>query len=631
MTSRREFTAAIAMTCLGARYGDAFSQGSLCVSFSNGTMRYCDDQRATSGQAGAPSAPPLSPSPWRTWSSEQLRQWDADVARWGSVRLSTYNSVQSLAASLPDVDPSTGEKYTDLRAAISGALRDVAGDVINNTIPEGRETERFWRELSNGVDGWQRLRAVSKAEALGQYTGQKPDLSSFLHPNGLIRSKSTGDPLADISFNTGRTPNAFERSVVNSLEFTRSVLADALEVAGSSYAARAERASEAIILVELLLISSLVRPTGSGTILNFAQKIVNDLASYFEGLATGALQGAGAIIDFIANLVLSPIETIGGIADAVWPLDDFLISTFEGIVGGIKKFVFGSPYERGVLVGNFVVGLLTAELGATAAARLGGTALGARIGAAYASLGDVAAASWLATRARLGASYLAQIKVAFEQELRSIVRVGAAPSRIAGLEAKILEAEVLEGFSLYPDEAALPQKLKDLLRDRNTVVSDTNQLIDEAARIAVDGRYSSLDEVRATIDRIATESGLDGKAFHYADERLARAFEQVKARQVKGTWDYYDPPKGTPGARQFDVKSETELIQCSMKEFKAGADITDWVNSPRIVRQVDATVETAKRLGIEPTYWFRWQPPAEVVEALKKRGITNVRWDLPPR
>ena len=631
MTSRRQFTLAAAMVCFGGRYGNVFSQGSFCASFTNGTVRYCDDQRATTGQAGAPSAPPLSPSPWRTWSTEQLRQWDADVARWGNVRQSTYNAVQSLAASLPDVNPNTGEKYADLKAAISGALRDVAGAVINNTIPEGREAERFWRELSTASDGWQRLRAVSKAEALGQYTGLKPDLSSFLHPNGLIRSASTGDPLADISFSAGRTPNAFERSVVNSLEFTRGVLSDALEVAGSNYAARAARASETIILVEVLLISSLVRPAGPGPMLAFAQKVVNDVASYFEGLAAGALQGAGAIIDFIANLVISPIETIAGIADAVWPLDDFLVSIFEAVVSDIKKFVLGSPYERGVLVGNFVVGLLTAELGAAAATRLGGTALGARIGAAYVSLGDIAAASWLVKKARLAVAYVAEVRAAFEHELRSIVRVGETPSRIAGLEAKILEAEVLEGFALYPDEAALPQKLKDLLRERNAVISDTNQLIDEAAKIAINGRYSSLDEVRATIDRIATESGLDGNAFHYADERLAKAFEQVKARQVKGIWDYYDPPKGTPGARQFDVKSETELIQCSMKEFKSSTDITDWLANPRIVRQVDATVETAKRLAIEPTYWFRWQPPAEVVEALKGRGITNVRWDLPPR
>lgn len=606
------------------------AQGYLCASFTNGNFRYCDDTRASSGQAGTQSGPTLTPSPWRTWNSEQLRHWDADIARWGSVSRSTYNAVQALATGLPDVDPKTGERYSNLKTAISVALRNIAGDVINNTLPDSPETERFWREHRSASDGWQRLQTVSKAEALGQYSKWTPDLSSFLHPNGLIKSIASGDPLGQVKFKTGQVPDAFERSILNTLEFTRGVLADALEVAGPRFISRAERGSDTLMVFELLLLSTLARSARPLSIVEFAEKLVNDLADFFDGLAVGAVHAAGTIIEFIVNLVTSPVQTVSAIADAIWPLDDFLVATFKTVVADIRTFLSGTPYERGVIVGNFVAALLTAELGSAAASRLGGTALGARFGAAYSNFGEIAAASWLAKRASLAAEYVGQLKTAFEHELRTALRFGEKPQTIADhLKAKLLEAEVLEGFSLYPNEAALPKDLKKLLQERRAVISETDQLIEEAARIAVDGRYSSLDEVRSTIDRISLDSGLDGHAFHYADQRLAKAFEQVKARQLNGTWDFYDPPKGSPGARQFDVKTNTELIQCSMKEFKTDSDVANWLASKGT--QIDQTVETARRLGLEPTYWFRWQPRNDVVEALKRKGIKNVRWDLPPR
>lgn len=634
MITRRQFIFGLPLVYFFSTVRVVRAQGviEMCARYTNGTMSYCDDHRTYSGQGSAPSGPSLSPSPWRTWNSEQLRQWDADVARWGSVSRNTFNAVEELAAGLPDVDPKTGERYANLKTAISVALRNIADDVINNTLPDSRETERFWGELRSAADGWQRYKAVSKAEVLGQYSKKTPDLSAYLHPNGLIKSAAANDPFAEVKF-AGRTPDAFERSTVNALEFTREVLADALEVAGPKYAERAQQASDALIVYELLLLSSFTHPVDhSALVMVFGQNVVNDLAAFFEGLASGAHRTAGEIIDSIVNIVTSPVQTVSAIAKAIWPLDDFLIATFKAVVADIRTFITGTPFERGEIVGNFVVTLLTAELGAKAASRLGGTALGARIGAAYTSLGDVAAASWLAQRAVGAVEYVGQLKNAFQAELRAALRFADTPETLAiSLEIKLLEAEVLEGFRLYPDEAKLPQKLKDILYERRDVLSETDKLIAEAAHIAVNGRFSSLDEVRATLDRIVLTTGLDRQAFGYANERLSRSFEQVIARRVNGKWNFFDPPEGSRRPRQFDVKSSTELIQCSMKEFKTASDVPDWLNRERIANQIDETVKTAGRLGLEPTYWFRWQPPNDVVEALKAKGIKNVRWDLPPR
>ena len=192
---------------------------------------------------------------------------------------------------------------------------------------------------------------------------------------------------------------------------------------------------------------------------------------------------------------------------------------------------------------------------------------------------------------------------------------------------------MLEGFRLYPDEAKLPQKLKDILHERRDVLSETDKLIEETAHILVNGRFLSLDEVRATIDKIALDYGLERKEFHYMDKRLATAFEQLKARQynAKSPVEYFYPPKGTPGSKkfEFDGESTTELYQCSMKEFKSDSDVAKWLENK--AAQIDATVGTAKIIGRESGYLFRWQPRNDVVEALKAKGIKNVRWDLPPR
>lgn len=630
MITRRQMTSGALLVCLAGTSRRLLAQATMCATFTNGTVRYCDDQRANSGQSGPPSSPPLSPTPWRTWSADQLRQWDADVARWGNVSRSTYNAVQTLAASLPEFDPQTGEQYTDLKAAISGGLRDAADEVISNTLPDPPETERFWSDLRSAADGWQRLKAVSKADILGQYTHTKPDLSTYLHANGLIKNNASGDPLGEVSF-SGGVPDAFTRSTINSLEFTRGVLADALEVAGPNYTGRAQAGTDALFVYELLLISAVTHPgQHSSLMLALAQKVVNDLSDFFDGLAVGSLQSAAAIIDLIENLVTSPIQTVSAIADAIWPIDDYIVETFKSVVGELQNFIKGTPYERGVFVGNLVVALLTAELGAGAASRLGGTALGARIGAAYTSLGEVAAASWLAQRVATVADYLGTLKTAFRDELRATLRFGSDSEAIAAsLSTKLLEAEYLEGFLLYPDETKLPEALKAALLERRDVLSETQKLVAEAARIAVNGRFSSLEEVRETIDKLAFDSGLEGTAFQYADKRLATAFEQVKARQVNGTSPYFDPPKGTPGAREYDVISSSELIQCSMKEFKSQGDIANWLGAKNA--QIEATVDLAGKLGLQPTYWFRWQPEDELVRALKGKGVKNVRWDLPPR
>lgn len=630
MIARRQLTLSVPLLYIAASIQGVRAQGYLCASFTNGSFRYCDDRRASRGQGGPSPGPALSPSPWRTWNSEQLRQWDADVARWGSVSKQTYNSVQALAAGLPDVDPKTGERYTDLKAAISATLGSVAGDVINRTLPDNPEVERFWKQIASASNGWQRLQEVSKSQAIGQYTKITPNLETFLHPNGFIRSEVAGDPLAKVEFQSGQRPDAFQRSSINTLEFTRATLFDALEVAGAGYSRSVQQGSDALILVEILAIGSLANSNSLAPILTFTETVVNELADFFDGLATGAIQSAGVIIDFLVNLITSPIRTLSALADAIWPLDDFLVSLFNTVVADVKAFISGTAHERGEIVGNFVVAILTAELGAGALSRLGGTALGTRIGLAYTSLGDIYAAGWLAKRVSVTVEYVGQLRRSFDHELRAALRFGEASKSIpTSLQAKLLEAEILEGFSLYPSEAALPQQLKTLLQERRAVISETDRLVEEAANIAVNGRYSSLDEVRATIDRIALDSGLEGRAFQYADQRLATAFEQVKARQVNGTWDFYDPPKGSPGARQFDIKSDTELIQCSMKEFRTDNDVTSWFMSKG--SQIDATAETAKRLGLESTYWFRWQPRTDVVDALKGRGIRNVRWDLPPR
>jgi len=642
--SRRNFIQILSAIPIAIRAPFVISDQSICGVFYAATyVGTCDDHRTSDGDTGGSSSGDrrLSRTPYQTWSNEDLRRWDNELARWDSVKKFTADKVLELQNRiLNDTDSSGNIQYEEFAKKLGVVVSNISGNYIRDNIQDSVQTEQFWKQINNAKTGWGKLNSVEHAYfQSSRGVLDKENLKEYLNDNGTIKDGPLLEYTKDIKYKINDFDSMLSAKYVNTFQFTSSAVSDALSANSELSVENVEYISNYSNLLTGLFSTGLIRANVIGiprkNIQSIARGEHSKLAKFYNGFVRGATKQGKDLIDGLKNIITDPYEVAKGIAIALENPSTIIDAIYDSVKNDFNTLIYGTTEERAEVIGGLTFDVISAFMGA-------------------------AAGKQFLKVSKLGISKTRKITDPFVQKVFSTQfknKVNALPSSMAslknhltyGVDTLFKKMNSAESFfdSLYNEQ----RMYEDLLKVRyvngspvqdgaykkmmkfKTDLKSVNKYIDELS-VSTDshGNVIGLKEAKNLVDHLDIEkfkNNMHIEDYSLLKSRYEKAFELAKRHQIKGKRVFIN-------GDEIDIRTDDFLIQVSTSEFPTELHKKRWWEGRHDrkgkfrlgkIKQATRTATYAREKNLGSVYWFAKKPPNLIQDKLRQVGIDEIWWD----
>ncbi|NDK52811.1 restriction endonuclease fold toxin [Rhizobium laguerreae] len=515
-----------------------------------------------------------------------------------------------------------GDSFPELQGKMAGLLKDLGGKYEPPPKPVSPNEAEFWKAMGDATDGLQKIFAVNRsllrASASGGAVGH---LSQLVNVNGFAKGTALQEVLAEVPTNVGSIRGCSLVANTNFLAFTDVLLSD-LKAAGG---VPDQPYDTALSNNRINIASNLIMVAATSALpitllqIEASTSISGPIESFLKGMVGGIVSSAVETVNALAGIIKHPVESARAIAHALKDVPALVAALKKGLADSWDTIREGSAEDRGKLLGRLSFEIAVALAGGAVANRI---AASAELGtAALRRLTDQFILMEYAAKARSVlpsiplplqsiSAYLADgidILWQYQNDTNSVLNY----IRATELEFDtMLKVEFLEGASLSPAGRQFAEYWDEIILDENVLVTETGTAIGLSNAKSLIGKTWAMQ----------LEGDIPHSAAYFADTRYSAAFENSLQNRLVGT-------KGLIDGFEVDVITNDRFIQASVNEFNRTPDaIEKFMINKRT--QIETTSKLAAKYDVQSVYYFRRQPPEEVISYLKSLGIDDVLWDL---